>query len=66
VIVAVPSLNGVTTPVEDPTVATAVLLLDHVPLAVVHVSVVVPAPAHADKVPAIDAGFGFTVTAEFL
>ena len=61
-----PALKGVTTPVEDPTVATAVLLLDHVPFAVAHVSVVVPAPAHPDNVPAIDAGLVFTVTAEFL
>lgn len=61
-----PELSGVITPVDDPIVATDVLLLDHVPLAVAHVTVVAAAPAHADKVPAIAAGLALTVTSLFL
>ncbi len=62
----VPELSGVTVPVDDPIVATDVLLLDHVPLAVAHVNVVAAAPSHTDRVPAIDAGLALTVAALFL
>ena len=66
VIITAPAVIPRSTPVDPLMLPTAGLLLDHVPLAVVHVSVVVPAPAHADKLPANDAGLAFTVTAEFL
>ena len=60
VIVAVPAATPVTTPVELFTVATAVLLDDHVPpLLPSVVSVVVPVPQMAcvpDKVPAVAQG----------
>ncbi len=49
----------VTTPVVLTTVATAVLLLLHVPPVVVFVSVVV-APSHTENEPPIAAGSGFT------
>jgi hypothetical protein len=42
VIVAVPAVTPVTTPVDALTVATAVLLLDHVPPVTVEANVVVP------------------------
>jgi hypothetical protein len=56
----VPALIPLTTPVELPTVATAVLLLLHVPPPVAHESVVEP-PAQALVVPVIAAGTEFTV-----
>ena len=58
--VAVPEVMPVTTPVEDPMVATPVALLLHVPPEVVLVNVVVK-PTHTLVVPAIAAGFGLTV-----
>ena len=65
-IVAVPALNGVTTPVDDPTVATVASLLDHVPPDVLHVRVDVAPLAHRERVPVMAAGLLFTVTVVFL
>ena len=50
-------------PVVEPTVATAVLLLLHMPPGVTSLSVV-EKPGQTLVVPVIDAGFGFTVTGE--
>ncbi len=50
----------VTVPVEEPMVATAVLLLLHTPPLVALVNVVVK-PTHTLIVPPIAAGFGLTV-----
>lgn len=62
-IVALPAATPVAIPVDEPTVATAVLLLLHVPPVVALFSVVV-APTHAESVPvivpAVD-GAAFTV-----
>jgi hypothetical protein len=58
---AVPALNAVTTPELNPTIATEVLLLVHVPPVTLLVSVVEPV-VHKDKVPLIAVGVGFTVT----
>lgn len=56
-----PADTPVTIPVNDPTVAKPVLLLVHVPPALVLLKAVVN-PAHTLVVPVIDAGGGFTVT----
>jgi hypothetical protein len=63
VIVAVPALTPVTTPVEAFTVAIAVFEVLHVPPVVAFVSVEL-APIHAEAVPAIVPadGSGFSVT----
>ena len=61
VMVAVPVEMPVTRPVAEPTVATAGLLLLHVPPGVADVSVVT-APIQTVDVPAIVAGSGLTVT----
>ena len=58
--VTTPSVMPVTVPVEDPIVATAVLLLLHTPPLVALVNVVVK-PMHTFVVPPIAAGFGLTV-----
>jgi hypothetical protein len=55
VIVVVPPEIPLTTPEEEPTVPTAVVLLLHVPPEVASAKVVV-APTHTDVVPVIDAG----------
>lgn len=57
---AVPADTPQTTPVEEPTVTVAELLL-HVPPGVPSVSVV-HVPTHMLKVPDIADGLGFTVT----
>lgn len=54
-ILQVPDATPVTTPVAEPTVATAVLLLVQVPLDIVELRVVVD-PTHTDAVPVIDTG----------
>jgi hypothetical protein len=61
VIVLVPGATPVTTPVDDPMIAAAGLLLTHVPPVVVMVSTVEPA-GHTCSVPPIAPGSGFTVT----
>jgi len=58
---SVPPLTPVTTPVADPIVASAVLLLVHVPPEDVSASVVVDS-LHTENVPVIGAGAVFTVT----
>lgn len=58
---AVPANTPVTVPVEEPTVATAGVPLDHVPDGVPSASVV-DKPTHATAVPVIAAGSGLTVT----
>jgi hypothetical protein len=60
VIVEVPASTPVTTPEAEPTVATLVVLLAHVPPPA-SVSVAVK-PSHATDVPLIADGNGFTVT----
>jgi len=60
VIVAVPAVPPVATPVPDTTPAVAVLLLVHTPPVDASVKVVV-VPGHIDKFPAIAAGAGLTV-----
>ena len=60
-IVVVPELTPVTTPVVDPTVATDVLLLDQVPVPDASTNVV-EVPAQSAVVPDIDAGNALTVT----
>ena len=62
VIVEVPVDTPVAIPLAEPIVATAVLLLVHVPPPDASVKVVV-VPGHACNVPEIAAGNGFTVTA---
>jgi hypothetical protein len=60
VIVALPAVTPVTTPVADPTVAVAISLLLHVPPpAVLLLSVVTP-PSHTVAIPVVMA-IGFTV-----
>ena len=59
-IVAVPGVTPLTTPLVEPTVATAVLLLLHVPPLTASANVVF-APTHADTVPVMLAGATFTV-----
>jgi hypothetical protein len=59
--VAVPPETPVTTPVPEPTVATAVAKVLHVPPVVVVLNEVV-APTHTTVVPVMDAGNAFTVT----
>lgn len=61
VILVVPVTRPLTTPVVPSMVATVVLLLLHVPPAVVSVSVVVP-PTHTPDAPVIAPGVGLTVT----
>lgn len=61
VIVVVPAVTPVTTPVEELIVATAVLLDVHTPPVVVLDNVVVD-PEHTDVVPVIDATTGKAVT----
>ena len=61
VIIVVPAVRPVTTPVETPIVATPVLPLVHVPPLVASVRVVV-APTQALSVPPMAAGLAFTVT----
>ncbi len=58
--VAVPPVTPVTTPVPEPTVATAVPKVLQVPPVVVVVNEVV-APTHTTVVPVIDTGNGLTV-----
>jgi len=60
VMVLVPAVTPVTTPVLETTVATPVALLDHVPDDVASLRVVDPAPMHALRFPAIAAGDGLT------
>jgi hypothetical protein len=60
--VVVPPLTPLTTPVEDTTVATDVLLLLHVPPDAVFVNVVVD-PSHTVNVPPMVPGVGVTLTA---
>lgn len=60
-IVVVPAVTPVTTPVEELIVATAVLLDVHTPPVVVLDNVVVD-PAHTAVVPVIDATVGNAVT----
>ncbi len=57
----VPPAIPVITPVEEPTVATAVLLLVHVPLPAASVKVIVD-PAQTGVLPEIAAGRALTVT----
>src|SRR3954468_20312933 len=57
---AFPGPVPVTTPVADPTVAIAVLLLVHVPPLTVLVSVII-LPWHTGTFPPIAEGLGFTV-----
>lgn len=59
---AVPLASAITVPVVDPTDATLVLLLVHVPPANVFVSVVL-VPAHNVVLPEMAAGRAFTVMA---
>jgi hypothetical protein len=59
-----PYATPVTVPVAEPTVATPVLLLNHVPPDVVLASVDVD-PSHALNVPVIAAGLAFTVIVSF-
>ena len=59
--VVVPAATPETTPVDEPTVATPVAELAHVPPAGVLDSVVV-APTQTDAVPAIAEGSALTVT----
>ena len=59
--VDVPDDTPVTTPVEEPTVATLVLPLVHVPPLVISLKVVVN-PAQTTAVPVTDDGNGLTVT----
>ena len=59
-ILAKPLDIPVTIPVEDPTVATAGLLLVHVPLPEQNKAAV--CPMHIEDGPEILEGFGFTVT----
>ena len=61
VIVDVPDDTPVTKPVEEPTVAFAVLPLVHVPPLVASLMLVVK-PAHTVAVPVMDEGSGLTVT----
>lgn len=61
VIVVVPAATLLTTPVPKPMVATAGVLLAHVPPATECVSVVLP-PTHTELEPPIGAGAGVTVT----
>ena len=56
-----PAAIPLTTPVPEPTVASDVLLLLHVPPVVASLKVVVE-PIHTLATPVIDAGFGLTVT----
>jgi hypothetical protein len=65
VIVAVPATRPFTTPVDEPIVATVVLLLDHIPPSVVLLKLVV-SPIQTLAVPDIAEGCGFTVTTVFL
>jgi hypothetical protein len=60
VIVDVPAVTPVTVPVE-PTVATEVVLLDHVPPGILFPSEVVP-PVQAEGVPVIAEGAEITLT----
>lgn len=60
-ITAVPALLPVTTPELEPTVATPVLPLVHVPPDGVELNVVVE-PVHTVAVPVIEVGAVFTVT----
>ncbi len=62
----VPADTGVTTPVEEPIVATDVLLLDQVPPVVLHVRVDVAPLSHLTNVPLMDAGLLLTVNVVFL
>ena len=59
-IVVLPAVTPVTTPVEEPIVATAGLLLDHVPPPV-HANVMA-LPIHTESPLVIAPGVGFTVT----
>jgi len=59
--VAVPPATPVTTPVPETTVATVVVLLDHVPPVVPSVNVIVD-PAQKGDEAEIPAGAKFTVT----
>ena len=61
VMVAVPAVMPVTSPVDDPTVATEVLLLLHTPPLVASLSAVVN-PTQTAAVPVIGTGVGLTVT----
>ena len=65
VIVAVPAERLVTAPVVEPTVATAVALLLHVPEPDASLSMVAP-PKHKAAVPVIAAGAPLTVTTAVL
>jgi hypothetical protein len=56
-----PALTPVTTPLDEPTVASAGLLVLHVPPALASESVVVE-PAQTVVTPVIEAGSGLTVT----
>jgi hypothetical protein len=56
----VPAIFPVAIPDDDPIVATVVLLLDHVPPALL--LTVVVSPAHTEAVPLMAAGIAFTVT----
>jgi hypothetical protein len=58
--ITVPADTPFTVPLALPTVANAVLLLDHTPPAGVAVSDV-PEPAHTERVPVIAPGTGLTV-----
>ena len=60
-IIEVPIATPETTPEADPTVATPVLLLLHVPPVTASVSVVVE-PVQSVTVPRMAVGVGFTVT----
>jgi len=61
----VPDATPVTLPVAEPTIATPVLLLNHVPPDVVFASVDID-PSHTLNVPVIAAGLAFTVIVSFL
>jgi hypothetical protein len=62
VIVVVPADSPYTKPVPEPTVATVVLLLDHIPPPVAALLSVVLAPTHTDNEPENSDGALFTVT----
>jgi hypothetical protein len=61
VVVVVPTVTVVTVPLEDPMLATPVLLLIHVPLGVASVNVMLD-PIQTEVGPPISAGNTFTVT----
>jgi len=62
VIFTFPGATPVTSPVDRSTVASEVLLLDHVPLAGVAFNVITPPAEHTELKPVIGSGAALTVT----